>query len=105
MKWIGPSTIQAIEQAGRDGVGVIIDPIAFVSEHIETLVELDHDYAKVAAKAGVAPYLRAPALGVHPRFIEGLAALVEKALASPGVAPGASRCDAAQGRCPLKQAA
>ena len=102
MKWIGPSTIEAIETAGRDGVGVIIDPIAFVSEHIETLVELDHDYAKVAAGAGVAPYLRVPALGVQPRFIEGLAELVKRALPTAGLAPGASRCDPAQTRCPLR---
>jgi len=102
MKWIGPSTIEAIEQAGRDGVGVIVDPIAFVSEHIETLVELDHDYAKIAANAGVTPYLRVPALGVHPRFIEGLAELTTRALSAPGLAPGASRCDAAQSRCPLR---
>jgi protoporphyrin/coproporphyrin ferrochelatase len=105
MKWIGPSTIEAIEQARRDGVGVIIDPIAFVSEHIETLVELDHDYAKVAANAGVSPYLRVPALGLHPRFIEGLADLVKRALPTPGLSPGASRCDPAQTRCPLRSQA
>jgi protoporphyrin/coproporphyrin ferrochelatase len=102
MKWIGPSTIEEIQRAGADGVGVVIDPVAFVSEHVETLVELDRDYAEVAHKAGVAPYIRVPALGVQSRFIEGLAALVEQALASMGTAPGATPCDAALSRCALR---
>jgi ferrochelatase len=99
MKWIGPSTLDEIERAARDGVGVLIDPIAFVSEHIETLVELDRDYAAVAGRVGAAPYIRVPALGAHPRFIEGLAELAEKALATPGLAPGAGTCAAELPRC------
>ncbi|MGH6956464.1 MAG: ferrochelatase, partial [Caulobacteraceae bacterium] len=102
MKWIGPSTIDEIEAAGREGLGVVIDPIAFVSEHVETLVELDRDYAKRAAAAGVAPYIRVPALGTSPRFIEGLARLAERALASESPAPGGRACDGALGRCALR---
>lgn len=102
MKWIGPSTVEEIERAGADGVGVMVVPIAFVSEHVETLVELDRDYAEVAAKAGARPYIRVPALGVQPRFIEGLAALVEQALASAGTAPGGGRCEAGLSRCALR---
>jgi len=102
MKWLGPSTIEEIERAGADGVGVIIDPIAFVSEHVETLVELDRDYAELARKVGVSPYLRVPALGVEPRFIEGLAALVEQALAAPGLAAGATPCEMGLSRCALR---
>jgi ferrochelatase len=102
MKWIGPSTIEEIQRAAADGVGVIIDPIAFVSEHVETLVELDRDYAELARKIGVSPYIRVPALGVQPRFIEGLAALVEQALASAETAPGATRCEAGLRRCALR---
>jgi ferrochelatase len=102
MKWIGPSTIEEIQRAGADGLGVVIDPVAFVSEHVETLVELDRDYAEVAHKAGVAPYIRVPALGVQPRFIEGLAQLVEQALASARTAPGGGRCDPGLGRCALR---
>ena len=67
-------------------------PIAFVSEHIETLVELDHEYAELAASVGCAPYLRTPAVGVNPAFITGLAKAVETALETSGVAPqGASK--------------
>jgi len=105
LKWIGPSTIEAIEQAALDGLGVVVAPVAFVSEHVETLVELDRDYAEVAEKVGAAPYLRVPALGCEPLFIEGLAALVEAALARPaGIAPGAGTCPAAYGRCALRAA-
>ena len=92
LKWLGPSTPQAIEQAGQDGVGAVVVPIAFVSEHIETLVELDHEYSELAASVGCAPYLRTPAVGVNPAFITGLAKAVETALETSGVAPqGASK--------------
>jgi len=92
LKWLGPSTPEAVEQAGRDGVGAVVVPVAFVSEHIETLVELDHEYAELAGQVGCAPYLRAPAVGVEPAFIAALAQAVETALQTSGVAPqGASR--------------
>ncbi|HXQ17805.1 MAG TPA: ferrochelatase [Caulobacteraceae bacterium] len=102
LKWIGPSTVEEIERAGADGLGVVIDPIAFVSEHVETLVELDRDYAAVAQRVGAAPYIRVPALGVQPRFIDGLAALVDRALSAPGLAPGATPCEAGFSRCALR---
>ncbi|HEY2481429.1 MAG TPA: ferrochelatase, partial [Caulobacteraceae bacterium] len=74
LKWLGPSTPEAIAAAAAEGLGVLIDPVSFVSEHIETLVELDRDYAALARKAGAPCYLRAPTVGVTPAFIEGLAA-------------------------------
>jgi ferrochelatase len=83
MKWLGPYTIQAIEEAGAEGMGVLISPIAFVSEHIETLSELDHDYAGLADEVGCPIYLRAPALGIAQSFIDGLSQVVQKALAGP----------------------
>ena len=92
LKWLGPATPQAIEQAGRDGVGAVVVPIAFVSEHIETLVELDLEYGELAAHVGCAPYLRTPAVGIEPSFIAALAQAVEAALGTSGVAPqGASK--------------
>jgi len=102
LKWIGPSTVDEIARAGADGIGVMVIPIAFVSEHIETLVELDRDYAEVAERAGVHPYIRVPALGVHPRFIEGLAALARDALASGETTAGATPCGARYRRCALR---
>jgi ferrochelatase len=84
LQWIGPSTEEEIDRAGSDGVGVIIAPIAFVSEHVETLVELDIEYAHLAKERGLPYYIRAPALGASPLFIDALAELVERALAQPG---------------------
>jgi ferrochelatase len=76
LSWIGPATDAEIRRAGSEGLGVVVAPIAFVSEHSETLVELDIEYAKLAGLAGVPHYLRAPTVGVRQEFIEGLAGLV-----------------------------
>jgi len=101
MKWLGPYTIDAIEEAGAEGMSVLVTPIAFVSEHVETLSELDHDYAAVADQVGCPLYLRAPALGIQPSFIDGLADIVQKALAGPCMTlpAGPWTCDAGW-RCP-----
>ncbi len=107
LKWLGPSTPAAIEEAAHEGLGVVVVPVAFVSEHIETLVELDHDYALLAEQVGCPLYLRAPALGIEPSFIGGLAGLVGRALALPaGVesACGGRICPEAFGRCPARLA-
>jgi ferrochelatase len=52
LKWIGPSTEEAIERACQDDKHILLTPIAFVSEHIETLVELDEEYAELAEEHG-----------------------------------------------------
>ena len=62
---------------------ILLSPIAFVSEHIETLVELDIEYRHLADKHGVKHYIRAPALGVDEGFIGTLADLVVETLADP----------------------
>ncbi|HEY4344029.1 MAG TPA: ferrochelatase [Parvibaculum sp.] len=84
LEWIGPATDVEIEKAGREGKSLIVVPIAFVSEHSETLVELDKEYGKLATDHGVPRYVRVPALGTHPDFIRGLARLVETARAGNG---------------------
>lgn len=81
LEWIGPATDSEIERAGREKVPLVVVPIAFVSEHSETLVELDIEYGELAHKAGVPAYERVPAVGTHPRFIAGLARLVRAARA------------------------
>lgn len=80
LKWIGPSTEEEICRAAKDKKGVLIVPIAFVSEHIETLVELDIDYRKVAETLGISPYLRVPALGTAPNYIQALSEQVKAAI-------------------------
>lgn len=79
LKWIGPSTDDEIRRAGRDKVGVVLYPLSFVSEHSETLVELDIEYRHLAEQAGVTTYVRVPTVGTHPAFIRGLADLVRAA--------------------------
>ena len=108
LKWLGPATPQAIAAAVEDGVGVILSPIAFVSEHVETLVELDHEYAALARSLGCSVYIRAPALGVTGDFIGALAQTVLGALArEPGVqtACGGRWCGAEWSKCPAAAAA
>jgi ferrochelatase len=80
LKWIGPSTDAEIARAGADKVSVVLYPLSFVSEHSETLVELDIEYRHLAEKAGVSTYVRVPTVGTHPLFIAGLARLVRNAL-------------------------
>ena len=79
LKWLEPATDAEIARAGREGLGVILAPIAFVSEHSETLVELDIEYEKLARRAGVPDYRRAATVGTDPVFIAGLAELVRRA--------------------------
>ena len=100
LKWIGPSTPDAIAAAGAEGKTVVVVPVAFVSEHVETLVELDRDYAALALEKGCAAFLRVPALGAAPRFIDALAALATAALFRPGCAPGARACERSFAKCP-----
>jgi len=88
LEWIGPATDAEIRRAGADGKGVIVAPIAFVSEHSETLVELDIEYRHLAAQSGVPDYRRAPTVGDDPSFIAGLAALVRRTLAGENAVCG-----------------
>lgn len=81
-KWIGPSTEEELKRAGADKVAVLVVPIAFVSEHSETLVELDIEYREEAAEFGVPAYFRSPAQNSDPGFIAALADLVRHARAS-----------------------
>jgi ferrochelatase len=107
MKWIGPSTEVEIHRAGKDGAGVIVSPIAFVSEHVETLVELDIEYAQLAKRLALPFYLRVPALGADARFIDALADLAERALSAPGKRQsenGGRLCPAAYGLCAMNNA-
>lgn len=105
LKWLAPSTEDELRRAARDGAGVVVAPIAFVSDHIETLVELDLEYAHLAREMMVPYYLRASALGAAPRFIDALADLVERALGAPGKMISDARgrfCPHAFGLCPQR---
>ncbi len=103
MRWIGPSTPEAIAEACEDSMNVLVDPVAFVSEHVETLVELDRDYAELADASGCDVYLRARAVGSEPVFIEALADVVLRALDQEGVCPHGRRCEGPWRGCPLQE--
>lgn len=75
LPWLKPNSADEIEQAGKDGKDIILVPISFVSEHSETLVELDMDFRDLAAESNVKHYIRIPALGTHPSYIKCLAEL------------------------------
>ncbi len=79
LEWIGPATDAEIRRAGAERVPLVVAPISFVSEHSETLVELDLDYRLIAEKSGVPAYHRVPALATEPAFIAALASLVRRA--------------------------
>jgi ferrochelatase len=102
LKWLGPSTPEAIDQAAEDKVGVLIVPIAFVSEHIETLVELDQEYAELAEEKGVHPYVRVPAVGIAEPFISALTDAVVDALARDGIQPYGPGCQGRWKACPCQ---
>lgn len=105
-KWLDPSTEQEIERAAQDQVAVLVVPIAFVSEHSETLVELDVEYRERAARAGVPGYFRLPTPNADPNFIAALADRVQAALAlGPGSCSflGERACPNRHTACPLPQ--
>ncbi len=65
-----------MRRAASDSIAVVVAPISFVSEHSETLVELDRDYRRLAEACGVPAYHRVPTVGTDRRFIAALAQLV-----------------------------
>lgn len=76
LKWIGPSTEEALKTAAKDKSGVLIYPHAFVNEHVETLVEIEEEYRHLASEIGIRGFERVPTVSCHPLFIQGLADLV-----------------------------
>lgn len=105
--WLTPSTETEIERAAQDGVAVLVVPIAFVSEHSETLVELDVEYRALADRLGVPGYFRVPAQNDDTAFISALAGLARRALdRGPGLSSfaGGRTCPAPHGDCPHARA-
>jgi ferrochelatase len=78
LKWIGPSTEDIIVENSKLGKHIVLVPIAFVSEHSETLVELDIEYKEIANANGCKNYTRVPALGINEDFIKAMSELIIK---------------------------
>jgi ferrochelatase len=107
LKWLGPYTEQTIAATARSGRPVVVVPLAFVSEHSETLVELDIDYRHLAENNGASAYLRVPTVQTHPAFIAGLVGLARQAVAAGrpvASAAGIRRCNTDRSGCPMRQA-
>jgi protoporphyrin/coproporphyrin ferrochelatase len=84
VEWLKPYTDEAIQELAQQGVqNLLVVPISFVSEHIETLQEIDMEYREVAEEAGIHNFQRVPALNTHPLFIADLATMVVNALNGP----------------------
>ncbi|MEL6567064.1 MAG: ferrochelatase [Pseudomonadota bacterium] len=105
LKWIGPATEEEIETASLAGQHIVIAPIAFVSDHIETLVELGEEYREIAEENGVVGYTNVPALGVNGLFIKSLADEVETTLAGDETlrsCSGGRICPSGFNNCPFE---
>ncbi len=103
LKWIGPATEEEVERAGHDQVPLVVAPVAFVSEHSETLVELDIEYRELAAQCGVPAYHRVPTVDAEAAFIDGLARLARRTVKSDQAilsGAGARICPGRCGGCP-----
>ncbi|MGD1941918.1 MAG: ferrochelatase [Leptolyngbyaceae cyanobacterium] len=84
VEWLQPYTEVAIEELAEQGVNnLVVVPISFVSEHIETLQEIDMEYREIAEEAGIETFRRVPALNTHPGFIDDMAAMVMESLEAP----------------------
>jgi ferrochelatase len=76
VKWLGPSTKDVLMDMGRNGsTRVLAVPISFVSDHIETLQEIDIQYKNLATQSGIKEFRRAASLNLDPKFIDTLADL------------------------------
>lgn len=84
VEWLKPYTEEALMELGKQGIkNLLVIPISFVSEHIETLQEIDIEYRELAYEAGIENFQRVPALNTDPTFIQALTNCVENALNSP----------------------
>ncbi len=101
--WIGPYTETEVEAAATEGVPLVVVPLVFVSEHVETLVELDVEYRDLANRHGAPAYVRVRTVNEDAAFINGLATMV-RAAAGPGpvieCSTGGRLCPAEWARCP-----
>jgi ferrochelatase len=100
--WLGPAVETEIRRAGKDKVPIIIVPISFVSEHVETLVELDETMRALAVESGVPHFARLAAVRTDPVFIQALAGLTEflRGKHTPCSAEGRRICPVQFGNCP-----
>jgi len=106
LKWIGPSTDEVIIENSKLNKSIVLVPIAFVSEHSETLVELDIEYKKLAKKNGCENYSRVSALGTNKNFINSMTQLIlnkETYKYKNNIFPPKIQCPQKFNQCPCNQ--
>jgi ferrochelatase len=82
VRWLGPPTNEILKKLGASGTrNVLAVAVSFVSDHIETLQEIDILYRNLAAESGIVNFHRAASLNLNPKFIEALADIAERAFA------------------------
>jgi ferrochelatase len=86
VEWLQPYTEDALKELAEEGVKeMVVVPISFVSEHIETLQEIDMEYREIAEESGIEHFHRVPALNTHPVFINDLANMVLESMNAPSM--------------------
>ena len=101
VEWLRPYTDEVIIDSAQEGKSIVVVPIAFVSEHSETLVELDMEYHDLALDNGALSYIRTATVGVNENFILGLANMVREGSGANGViAPNQLVCKENCAVCP-----
>jgi ferrochelatase len=86
LEWLKPYTEETLRELGESGTKeLVVVPISFTNEHIETLEEIDIQYREIAMESGIRSFRRVPTLGTTPSFIDALADLVQKSLEGPEV--------------------
>jgi len=89
VKWLEPYTDTVLEELGASGLkNLVVVPLSFVSEHVETLEEIDQEYREVAEEAGIDNFMRVPALNSDPLFIDTLVDLTMTAIKKPALRVG-----------------
>lgn len=84
IEWLRPYTDDVLPSLGAKGVkNLVVVPISFVSEHVETLEEIDIEYRELAHESGIDNWRRCPALNTNEQFIQDMADMVHEALQSP----------------------
>jgi ferrochelatase len=106
LKWVEPYTEDEIERAGEENLALLVVPIAFVSEHSETLVELDIEYRELAAEKGVSAYWRPSTVLSAPEYLDGLREMVLSCLEAEDLSicrgDGHGVCARTFAACPMK---
>jgi ferrochelatase len=92
-KWLAPSMHQTLARLGAERrSNVLVVPISFVSDHVETLHEIDIEHREEARALGIVNYRMVPGLNDSAPFIAALAALVRARVETPRCAPAGGGC-------------